>query len=165
MCGSLNQNAMGKPFTPQRLENIRRMRRARRLYRKAPLFAYELMRGEYADYTFEKFCDDLRYRSRRKKKKGKSQLVRFGRYGRMEQLNEQYRQTGNADYALQAQKLLRNMTKPYRVMVRVSGETWEYTLSPLIRIDDIEKLVARLTECVTAEKAHASVEHTGQGNI
>jgi hypothetical protein len=148
---------MGKPFTPERLENIRRMRRARRLYRKAPLFAFEMMREEYPQYTYENFCDDLRYRTARKRKRGKSQLARYGRYRRMEKLKEQFRQTGNSDFALQAQKLHRNMTKPYRVLARVSGETWEYTLSPLIRIDDIEKLVALLNDCPTVEDAHALV--------
>lgn len=98
------------------------MRRARRLFRKAPLFAFAMMREEYPQYTHENFCDDLRYRTKRRRKRGKSQLLRYGRYRRMELLKEQFRQTGNSDFALQAQKLHRNMTKPYRVLARVWGK-------------------------------------------
>ncbi|WP_289035014.1 hypothetical protein, partial [uncultured Flavobacterium sp.] len=69
---------MGKPFTPQRLANIRRMRKARRLYKKQPLFAYDILCKEYPDYTYDKFWDDLRYRRKPKRRKGKSALVRYG---------------------------------------------------------------------------------------
>lgn len=150
---------MGKPFTPERLASIRRMRKARRLFKKQPLFAFEILCAEYNGYTYERFWDDLRYRTKpRGRKKGKSPLVRYGRYRRMEQLNERYRQTGNADYALQAQKLRRNMTKPYRVLARIAGGIFEYSFSPLIRIEEMEKLTAQLPKCATEQEAEELVE-------
>ncbi len=59
---------MGKPFTAERLESIRRMRKARRLFRKEPLFAYMLLSLEYVDYSYAQFLDDLRYRTKAKRK-------------------------------------------------------------------------------------------------
>ena len=149
---------MGKPFSPERLANIRRMRKARRLYKKQPVFAFAIMVAEYPEYTIEKFWDDLRYRRPPKKKKGKSSLVRYGRYRRMEQLNGQYLATGNLEYGLQAVRLRRNMTKPYRVLVRVSGQEIEYSFSPLIPIERIENLVRELSNCKDLAEADKLIE-------
>lgn len=150
---------MGKPFTPERLANIRRIRKARRLYKKQPLFAYDILCKEYPDYTYDKFLDDLRYRRKPKRRKGKSPLVRYGRYRRMEQLNELYRSTADIEYGLQAQRLRKYMTKPYRVLVRVSGKVLEYGFSPLIRIEEIEHLTTKLPTCKTEKEADELVEH------
>lgn len=138
---------MGKPFTPERLENIRRMRKARRLFKKQPLFAYATMLENYPNYTQHEFLDDLRLRKPRKKKKFKSPLLRYGRYYRMEEMKSKYMATGNIDFALQAQRLRRHLTKPYRVKVRIAHSTIEYGFSPLIQISDIELLVAKLAGC------------------
>lgn len=149
---------MGKPFTPERLENIRRMRRARRLFRKQPLFAYDAMRKEYPAYTYDQFWDDLRYRRKPKRRKGRNPLVRYGRWGRMESLKARYGNTGNVEYALQALRLRRHMAKPYRVLAKVGGEILEYGLSPFIPISEIEKLVAELPKCKSESEADVLVE-------
>lgn len=150
---------MGKPFTPERLANIRRMRKARRLFKKQPLFAFDILCREYSDYTHERFVDDLTYRTKRKRKKKKSSLVRYGRYRRMEQLKTLYEQTGIVEYALQAQKLRRLMTRPYRVMVRVEKMRLEYSFSELIPIAQIEQLCKELAVCGTVKNADKLVEH------
>lgn len=155
---------MGKPFSPERLANIRRMRQARRLYKKQPVFAFELLKKEYPGYTHEQFWDDLRYRKRPKKKKGKSPLCRYGRYRRMLELGAQYSLTGNIDFAIQAMKLRRNMTKPYRVMVRLEGEILEFELSATIPIEPIEKLVADLSGCQNPEQARQMVQDFSQNS-
>lgn len=149
---------MGKPFTPERLMNIRRMRKARRLFKKQPLFAFETMCNEYPDYTYQLFSDDLRYRKKPKKRKGKSPLVRFGRYRRMEKLNDLYRTTKNIEYALQSQRLYRRMSQSYRVMVRINGYVNEYAFSPLIPIEKIEWLTAELGKCSTERQADELVD-------
>lgn len=154
---------MGKPFSPERLASIRRMRKARRLFKKQPLFAYEILCSEYMDYTYEKFWDDLRYRTRPKRRKSKSPLVRFGRYRRMEKLNELFRVTANIDYGLQAQRLRRHMTKPYRVLVRIDGQILEYSFSPLIKIEEIERFTVELPKCRTAAQADEFVEQFRKG--
>jgi hypothetical protein len=149
---------MGKPFTPERLASVRRMRKARRLYKKEPLFAYEMLCMEYPEYTYDNFWDDLRYRKKPKRRKGKCPLVRYGRYRRMEKLHNLYRETGNVAYALQAQRLQRRMTKPYRVLVRIGSEVWEYSFSPLVRMEEIESLTVLLPKCRTVKEAEEMVE-------
>lgn len=145
---------MGKPFSPERLENLRRMKKARRLNKRQPLFAFLLMSGEYTDYTYEQFLDDLRYRRPPKKRKGKSGLVRFGRYRRMESLIVEYQLNGNIETAIKAKQLRERMTKPYRVQFRVKGEVMEYQLSALIPIEQIEKFVAELADCKSSVQAN-----------
>lgn len=144
---------MGKKFKPERLASIRRMRRARRLYKQQPVFAFEILSTEYADYTPEQFIDDLRYRSKPKPKKKKDALLRYGRYTKMMQCLELFRSTGITEYAIQAQRLRRNMTKPYRVLIKINGKHIEYGLDPLINIEDVERLVAKLRECKTETQA------------
>lgn len=149
---------MGKPFTPERLASVRRMRKARRLYKKQPLFAYEILCVEYPEYTYDSFWDDLRYRKKHKRRKGKSQLARYDRYRRMEKLNFRYGETGSVEYALQAQRLQKHMTKSYRVLAKIDNEIWEYSFSPLVRIEEIERLTVLLPKCRTVKEAEEMVE-------
>jgi hypothetical protein len=149
---------MGIPFTPERLLAIRRLRKARRLYKKQPLFAYGIMRNEYPDYTYEQFWDDLRYRKPRIKKKGKCPLFRYGRYFRMQKLIAMYRNTDEINFALQALRLARHMTKPYRVVTKIGGNISEYSLSPLIAIELVEKLTANLRDCTTEQETDEMVD-------
>ncbi|WP_312351995.1 hypothetical protein [Sphingobacterium multivorum] len=149
---------MGKKFTPERLASFRRMRKARRLFKKQPLFAYSLMLEAYPDYTYLQFLDDLRYRRPPKKRKGKSGIGRYGRYRRMEELLLKYRQEGNIAHALQAQKLRERMAKPYRVRVTIGLCRLEYGFSPLVPIETIEKLVSRLAPCRTEQEADRLVQ-------
>lgn len=149
---------MGKPFTPERLANIRRMRKARRLYRKQPLFAYLLMLGSYPDYSYDDFLDDLRYRKPPKRRKSKSGLMRYGRYFKMVEFAQRYLQTRNAEDGLKARQLRERMTKPYRVMVKIEGYRLEYGFSPLIPLAQIEELVRELNTCTAETHADELVE-------
>lgn len=144
---------MGKAFTPERLVSIRRMRKARRLYKQMPLFAFEILREEYPNYTREQFLDDLRYRTKAKRKKKKTTLTRYGRYARMVDLLHLYQQTGNNEYAIQAQRLRKRMTKPYRVRVKIGGQSWEYGVEATVPIHEVEQLTADLSTCTTIEQA------------
>lgn len=153
---------MGKSYTAERLANIRRMRTARRLYKVQPLFAYALMLELYPEYGQDEFWEDLRLRKPSKKKKGKSFLVRYGRYSRMVAMLNRYEQTGNPEDALQVIRLQERMTKPYRVLVRVGGERIEYKISPLVPIGEIEGLVKSLSACKTETEADALVERLRQ---
>lgn len=150
---------MGKPFSSERLATIRRMRKARRIFKRQPLFAFEILRQEYPDYTYEKFLDDLRYRKPPKKRKGKSGLLRYGRFDRMEKMKALFAETGKLEYGLQAQRLRRFMTKPYRVQFRIDGEVLEYHFSALIPIERIEKLTMELRGCDSIAKAEKVIEY------
>ncbi|SOD17761.1 hypothetical protein [Pedobacter xixiisoli] len=145
---------MGKPFTSERLQNIRRMRRARRLHKQQPLFAYEMMRTDYPGYPYELFLDDLRYRKPRKKRTRKSGLCRYGRFNRMQSLISQYGWTGDIELARQANKLRERMTKPYRVLAKVEDHYIEQNFSALIPIDSIEELVRKLADCQSMDQAN-----------
>lgn len=150
---------MGKPFTPERLASIRRMRKARRLHKQQPLFAYHILCEIYPAYSYSDFLEDLRYRRPPKRRKGKNNLQRYGRYARMNQYLETYKCTCNADDALQAIRLRQCLTKPYRVMVKVGKYNWEYSFSPLIPIQYIEELVGRLTKYCTETEVNNIVEN------
>lgn len=147
-----------KPFSPERLFHIRRLRKARRLFRQAPLFAFMLMQREYSNYTYIDFMDDLRLRSKKKKRYSKSPLVRYGRYGRMEKMLIKYRETKEVNLALLVLKLRKHMTRPYRVLVRTKEVDLEYTLSPFIPIEAIEQLVGALNKCRTEKEADEMVQ-------
>jgi hypothetical protein len=149
---------MGRPYTPERLEKMRRMRKARRLFKKQPIFAFAMMVEAYPGYTHEEFLDDLRYRRPPKKRKGKSGIQKFGRYRRMEELLSRYRQDGNIECALQAQRLRERMSKPYRVRVAVGRHNIEYRVSPLVPIANIENLVSDLARCRTEQEADRMVQ-------
>ncbi|WDF66905.1 hypothetical protein PQ465_11370 [Sphingobacterium oryzagri] len=142
------------------------MRKARRLYKQAPVFAFELLRQEYEGYAEEDFLDDLRIRSKPLRvKKGKSPLRRYGRYQRMQKFVDLFARTGNIAYGLQAQRLRDMLHVPYRVVVIISAKTYQYRCSPLIRIEDIEGLVAKLSACGSESEAGRLVEefnHTSE---
>jgi hypothetical protein len=149
---------MGKTFSPERLASLRRMRKARRLFKKQPLFAHCIMLEAYPDYTHIQFLDDLRYRRPPIKRKGKNGIQKYGRYCRMEELLHRYRQYGNIADALQAQKLRERMAKPYRVRVTINAVRIEYGFSPLVPIGNIENLVGSLARCATEQEADRLVQ-------
>lgn len=147
-----------KPFSPERLFHIRRLRKARRLFRQVPLFAFYLMQREYGNYTYLEFLDDLRIRHKKMGRPKKSPLARYGRYNRMEQLMRIYDDTKDIQTALDALKLRRHMSHPYRVLLKITGVSLEFTLSPLIPIDAIEQLVDSIRKCRTEAEAYDMVQ-------
>lgn len=140
-------------FSAKRLDHIRRLRKARRYFRQIPLFAFHDMQQEYPNYTYEEFLDDLRYRKPRKKRKAQNQLKKFGRYERMQKLLTLYRLTQEVAHAIEAKKLRDRLSKPYRVRVRMDNQYIEYNLSPLARIEDVEKLTGQLATVRTEQEA------------
>jgi len=152
-----------KKYSPERLMLIRRLRKARRYYKQLPLFAYSLMVDEHAGYTYAEFLEDLRPRKPSKKKQGKSRLNRYGRYERMQKLLMLYDRTQELSQAIQAKKLRERLTQPYRVQVRVGTTFLEYSLSPLIPIERIEKLVEQLANVQSEKQADTIVEEFANG--
>jgi len=158
----------GQKFSPERLMKIRRLRKARRLYKLEPAFALINLQREYPDYTQEQFWDDLRRRSRPKKKKGKSPLTRFGRYRRMQSLLARYLTTKDESLIRQAETLRLHMTKPYRVLVRIKGLTREFQISALTPIERVEMLTQQFRECTSDQEIETLYNEflntTGYGN-
>jgi len=136
-------------FSPKRLFLIRRLRKARRLWKKQPLFAYHMMQEQYPGYTFAEFQEDLRLRSRKRKRKGKSGLCRYGRYQKIQQLLDEFHMTRDFDRIREADRLRRNITKPYRVMIRLEGETREFEFQAVVPVERIKALVQNARACKT----------------
>lgn len=149
---------MGKPFSKERLLKIQRLRKARRLWAKEPLFAFFIMQELYKDYTYAEFMDDLRLRKPRKKKQGKSQRIKYGRYNRMNQLYTEYELTGNLNYAIEAEKLFRRLRKPYLLRVRINGIRIEYTFNACIPLKAIENLNQEIQNCASEAEVDAKVK-------
>lgn len=134
------------------------MRKARRLFKIAPLFAYQMMCQDYEQYTYPQFLDDLRRRTPKRKRKGKSPLVRFGRYSRINKLINEYQSTGNFDLLREADRLRGVITKPYRVLVKIKNRYKEYFFSALIPMCQIEELMMKINGCKTEEEVEKIVE-------
>lgn len=149
---------MGKAYTPERLARTHRMRKARRLFKQTPLFAFALMQQHYPQYTYDEFWDDLRRRTKKKQKRHKTPLTRYGRYARMQQLLRQYGYTKDTSLLREAVKLRERMAKPYRVMARVGGEGLEFTFSPLVQIHAIEQLTLKISQCKSKQEVTQVVE-------
>jgi hypothetical protein len=150
---------MGKPLSLEKLVALRRLRKARRLFKQQPVFAFAILCEEFKDYTHDQFLDDLRLRNKPKaKKKKKSPLTRYGRYFKMNQLLERYRSTGLLDYARQAVRLRSNMTKPYRVWVKINCKCFEFGLDPLMPYNEVEKLNANLRNCTNEKEVQEMIE-------
>lgn len=147
-----------KCFSVERLYSIRRLRKARRLFKRFPLFAFEMMRETYPEYEYELFWDDLRRRTPKKKRKKKSPLVRYGRYWRMDKLISQFRLTKNFELIEQANQLRRQITKPYRMVIRLKGMRKEYFFSPFISIERIEELNRKFKIDMTEQQVDAIVD-------
>jgi len=154
----LKTTNMGTPLTPEKLYLLRRLRKARRLTKKVPLFAFQMMKEEHPDYTYEEYCADLRRRSKPKpKRKGKSPLMRYGRYWRIQKLVKEFHAKGNHDCIRRANILRQNITKRYKIRYSINKEGAEYSFSALIPIERIETLVHSINQCKTAEEAEALI--------
>lgn len=157
-----------KPFTPERLNHIRRLRKARRLWKQAPLLALQEMQIAYPDYTEAQFRDDLRIRRKpQSKKRVKSPLVRYGRHAQIPKLMAQYDATKDTEYVRQAMQLRKMITQPYRVLVKLDGRKVEFCYSPLTAYKTIVAWVEKIKTCQTwsaFEELHEGFLHqSGMG--
>jgi len=149
----------GRQLSPESLFKLRRLRKARRLWKKEPVFAYQMMLDEFPDYSHEQFVADLKRRSKSvSKRRKKYPLTKYGRYSRMEALIFEYALTGNPIYMTKANQLRRNMTKPYDFQVWKNGVLNYHSLSPLIPIEDIEQLQEEMKNCMNLDAANDAID-------
>ncbi|WEK21325.1 MAG: hypothetical protein P0Y49_09245 [Candidatus Pedobacter colombiensis] len=141
-----------KTFSPERLMHIRRLRKARRLYKKIPLFAYYQMLQEYPGYALSEFWEDLRIRRKPKPKSKKSNAIKYGRYWRIQKLLKAYGDTGDINLMVQAKKLQERIAKPYQVFVKLGRECYEFSFSCYIPLEKIEMLTKQFRACKTVEE-------------
>jgi len=121
----------------------RRKRVARRLAKRFPLFAVEFAREEFPNYDYQQFEKDLEGARLGKKKKGKSQLARQGRYPFMKKALAQYQITKDQKYLEEAQQWRQKMFLPFEVVFKLNGKREIYTFpstTPVRLIEDLAKI-------------------------
>jgi hypothetical protein len=134
-------------FTEERLHLIRRLRKARRLWKRWPLMALSWMQADYPGYTASDLQEDLRRRTKKKKRFVKSPLKRYGRYNKFQQLMDLYEESKDPVHYLAAMRIRRTITKPYRMLFSIKGQKEEYSLDPLIPYGHIEQLASEGKKC------------------
>ena len=117
--------------------------KARRLAKRLPLFALMEMREilEDEEYTWEAFIQEIEYKKPPKRKKGKPQLPRYGRYSEMNRLLMEYQFTGDIEMLYKAQKLRNRIAKPYQLRVNLDGEWFDYTMPATTSYSKVEYLL------------------------
>lgn len=123
------------------------MRKARRLWKKCPLFTFQEMAAAYPGYTRDDLLDDLRRRTPRARKKRKNPLAKYGRYGEIEHLMGQFRLTHDFSFVLKAIRLRAIIARPYRLRVKLEGKTCERHYSPLIPYQQMVTFVGKVNHC------------------
>lgn len=143
---------MSKPFSHERLTKIRRLRKARRLFNKEPLFAYNQLIKEFPDYSYDQFLDDLRIRKKSKKKVIPKRLERYGRYSKVKELLIRYQQTDDTRFAIQAKQIMDQLRKPYRLQIVLNKQISEYCFHPYTPYSVVEQLSKQVKSCKTQEQ-------------
>lgn len=121
---------------------MRRRRVAKRLAKRFPMFAVEMMQNEFPGYTYEEFEADIS----RKTKKGKSirhvksPLKRQGRYPLYAKAMAEYQITKDQKFLEEAQKWRNRLYLPFEVWFRLNGETKVVTLHSTTSLTIVEKL-------------------------
>jgi hypothetical protein len=100
----------------------RRKRVARRMARRFPLFAVEFTREEFADYDVEQLEADLQGAKLPKRKRGKSQLQRQGRYPLLRKALSNYYLTKDPKYLREAQTWRKKLFLDFEVVYRLHGK-------------------------------------------
>lgn len=100
----------------------RRKRVAKRMAKRFPLFAVQIMKEEFKDYNYEQFEADLAGKKLPKKRRAKSPMVRQGRYLAMKKALANYRQTKEVKYLIEAKRLRERMFQPYQIEFRLGKE-------------------------------------------
>ncbi len=137
------------------ISNRSRINKARRFFKKAPIFAFQELQALLGDeYTFEQFLGDLKLKTKPKRKAKKSGLVRYGRYGRMMQLVSIWRSSGDISFLIEAQQLRDRISQPYRLQVRYGREIKEYYYPPEVPINHLEAILELTKVC----SSHAQFE-------
>lgn len=144
-------------YTPEKLVTLRRLRAARRMHRRFPLMAFLFMKEKYPEYSYNDFIEDITPKRKRYYKSyryiKKCPLRKYGRFTAMDNLIQQYRQTGDPAALLKAEKIRKVMTKPYRILVSIKGQATEFYLSEYIPYHIVQDLTIAIKKTNTMEMA------------
>jgi len=121
----------------QKRRKRRRRRVAKRQAKRFPLFAVEFMKSEFPDYNHDDFIEDIQSGKKGKKRKGKSQLKRYGRYPLYEKALYQYEETKDPEYLYQAQRWRKKMLLPFEVEYKLGREKRTYTFAATTSMSEL----------------------------
>lgn len=111
----------------------RRKNLAKRNTIKYPLFAVQFTQEEFPDYSRALYEKDIKGKKKPRYKKGKSTLVRYGRYHEMKRLLLEYKNklmfdnVNDLELLLRIQRLRNSITKRYRILYQLKRECIEWS--------------------------------------
>lgn len=122
----------------------RRRRVSKRMIKRFPLFAAEFMRDEFPSITPQDIIDDVTRKTRYKpkKRKGRSQLARQGRYPLMQKALRDYWLTKDEKHLKEAQRLRNNLFKRFIIEYRLSGDIKRWTFPSTTSVALIKQMAA-----------------------
>lgn len=124
---------------------MRRRRVAKRMAKRCPMFAVELMQDEFPGYTYEEFEADISRKSRKGKsiRHPKSPLKRQGRYPLFAKAMSNYHNTGELRYLEEAQRWRNRLFLDFEVVFTLGKERKRFrfpSTTSLSIIEDLGKL-------------------------
>ena len=122
----------------------RRKRVAKRMAKRFPLFAVEFMQDEFRNYDVQQFEQDVAGAKLPKKRKGKSQLKRQGRYPLMQKALSNYHLTGDQEYLVEAQRWRKKMFLDFEIEFKLGRKKQTHRFPSTTSLRLIEEL-AKIT--------------------
>jgi len=143
----------GYKYSEEAKLSRRRKLLAKRLWKKLPIFAFQTILEHNPEYSLNQFAEDIVYKKKAKVKKNKSNIERYGRYWKYREVLNLYLSTKNEEHYFAAKRLRDNMTKPYRISIKYSGEPGkEYSFDATIRYDSIQEIVSLSKTCKSIQE-------------
>jgi hypothetical protein len=123
---------------------IRRKRKAKRLTKKEPLFAFQTMQQDLPDYNYTQYEQDLKTRKKKKKKPSKSNkyYIKYGRYTPYCDAISNYYATRDVTFLIQAQALKSKISQPYTIYFKLGKACVKQTFPPEYPYKLIQELAA-----------------------
>lgn len=164
---NFNDMEKGYKYSEEARASRRRKLRAKRLWKKLPMFAFQTLLQDNPDYTINQFSQDIIFRKKIKERKSKSNLERYGRYWKYRELLNLYLSTRNEEYYFAAKRLRDNMTKPYRVSIKYAGESGkEFSFDATIKYEAIQEIVRLSKTCKSIQEFEDKLkEHTDKSKM
>lgn len=121
---------------------------ARRVYKRFPLLAVEIMRKTYPDYNPIFLKNDLKLTKPKKKKRGKKTRT-TGKRKYAEKLRQVYLDTKDIKDLRRYKMIIDNLSKDWIVKIVKWGRIYEFHYSNMIDHERIEELVKALNAAKT----------------
>lgn len=110
--------------------------------KKYPLFALEFMQEEFPNIDYETWEHDVSTKKPSKKKKGKSQMKRQGRYPLYQKALTEYKFSKKLEDLQKAQDIRNRMFKDFLFLFTLKGEKKTYRLPSTASLRLVKKLAS-----------------------